>query len=76
MRHRQVNDLYNPIAFGVISTFSEQEKKLLVMTSKCIKLRICTLLCCSETHCLNYKYDIKVEGKIKTNKHRDLENQG
>lgn len=46
------------------------------MTSKCIKLRICTLSCCSETRCLNYKYNIKVDGKINTNEQRDLENQG
>lgn len=53
---------------GSFQHFQNKEKKLLVMTSKCIKLRICTLSCCSETHCLNYKYNIKVYGKIKINK--------
>lgn len=29
---------------------------------------MCTVSCCSETHCLNCKYNVKVEKKIKTNK--------
>lgn len=66
MRHGKVSDLITPYLLGLFQHFQNKERKLLVMTSKCIKLRICTLSCCAETHCLNDKSNVKVGEKIKT----------
>lgn len=72
MRHRKINDLYNLKVLGLFQHFQSKEEKLLVMTSKCIKLRICTLSCYSWNLLFGLKYNMKSEGKNKNKQKETL----